>query len=320
MAAGNGRERPRWSHVAGLIVILVIFRRADSHDYYRSHPSSVPIFLPVPTEITVHQGETAHLRCRIQNLGPKFVVWRKADDESPLTLGKMTFTPDSDVEVQLEEIPGHEEGEEESRYDLVIKNVSQDQAGVYACQISATNNYTQNITLHVLDPVKYKPELELTGTEYVSLMEDIRLVCNATGAQTAPDAVDWFFNGEPITDTRGPWQDRLVRLNNKPIPGRSLISELIIKRATMEDRGHYVCRLTKKLAKGFKVHILNDKKNHKEPKRDMLSEGYSMGEETQPPSQESSHSSSGAAAFWPHTHIFTVLMLCLKLTYGSLGS
>lgn len=42
-------------------------------DYYRHFPSSVPEFLPVPRDITVHEGETAHLRCRIHNLGPKLV-------------------------------------------------------------------------------------------------------------------------------------------------------------------------------------------------------------------------------------------------------
>ncbi|KAH3843533.1 hypothetical protein DPMN_117053 [Dreissena polymorpha] len=45
-------------------------------------------------------------------------------------------------------------------------------------------------------------ELELTGTEYVSLMEDIRLVCNATGVLKAIEDVDWFFNGEPISDRK----------------------------------------------------------------------------------------------------------------------
>ncbi|KAH3838286.1 hypothetical protein DPMN_111694 [Dreissena polymorpha] len=84
-----------------MLFLLIFLRHSDAHDYYRNNPSSIPRFLPVPTNITVHEGETAHLRCRIHNLSPKFVVWRKADEESPLTLGKMTFTPDKDIEVQL---------------------------------------------------------------------------------------------------------------------------------------------------------------------------------------------------------------------------
>lgn len=93
-------------------------------------------------------------------------------------------------------------------------------------------------------------------------MEDIHLICNATGSIKAPDGVDWFFNGDVISESNSLWHDRLVNINKKPLPGRSLISELIIKRASMEDTGHYVCRLTKKLAQGFKVHVLNGKYLH----------------------------------------------------------
>lgn len=255
-----------------LVILLAIFKQMfweteSQEDYYRHFPSSIPNFLPVPTNITVHQGETAQLRCRIQNLGPKTVVWRRTDDDFPLTVGKRAFTPNKNIEVETEEI-----SDTENTYDLVIKDVQEKDAGIYECQISSTNIYTMNITLNVLDPVEYKPELNLYGTEYVSLMEDIHLICNATGSIKAPDGVDWFFNGDVISESNSLWHDRLVNINKKPLPGRSLISELIIKRATMEDRGHYVCRLTKKLAQGFKVHVLNDRKNHKEPKRDMKPE------------------------------------------------
>lgn len=66
-------------------------------------------------------------------------------EESPLTYAKTVFTPGKNIEVEAEEI-----SEDENRWDLIIKNVSQEQAGVYACQIAATNNYTLNITLNVL--------------------------------------------------------------------------------------------------------------------------------------------------------------------------
>jgi len=89
------------------------------------------------------------------------------------------------------------------------------------------------------------------------LYGEIRLICNATGSTTAPDGVDWFFNGEPVTEIKSRWNGRLVELNQKPSPGRTLISELIVKKVTMIDGGHYVCRLTKTLAEGFKVHVLN---------------------------------------------------------------
>lgn len=249
-----------------LILFSVVFTSETQGEFnlYRHYHSAVPSFLPVPTNITVHEGETAQLRCRIENLGPKTVVWRKTDDDFPLTVGERAFTPNKNIEVEPEQISSTE-----SRYNLIIKDVQLDQAGIYECQISAKEVYTFNITLNVLDPIEYKPELHLYGTEFVSILEEIHLICNATGADKAPDAVDWFFNGDVISEGNLSWQDRLVITNRKPLPGRSLISELIIKKARMSDTGHYVCRLTKKLAQGIKVLVLNDSKNHKDPKRDM---------------------------------------------------
>ena len=88
-------------------------------------------------------------------------------------------------------------------------------------------------------------------------MEDINLKCNATNGLKAFDRVDWFFEGEPLRKSKPRWYGRVQELNRKPYPGRSVISELIIEKATMADRGNYVCRATGKLTAGVKVHVLN---------------------------------------------------------------
>ena len=100
-------------------------------------------------------------------------------------------------------------------------------------------------------------ELSINGTEFVSVKKEIKLTCNSTGAERAPEKVDWFFDGQLINQMLPQWYGRLQELNRIPLPGRSLISTLIIERATMADDGNYVCRQTPKLAKGVKVHILN---------------------------------------------------------------
>lgn len=91
-------------------------------------------------------------------------------------------------------------------------------------------------------------------------MGKIHLNCTATGSITAPDSVDWYFNGEPISEIKSSkWQGRMIQRNSKLSYGRKLISELIIEKVQMEDRGQFVCRLTKTIAEGFKVHVLNGK-------------------------------------------------------------
>jgi len=69
---------------------------------------------------------------------------------SPLTLGRVTFLPDRNVDVHMDEISGRRAEGGETLYILVIKHVSRKHAGVYICQIVSTSNSTNNITLNVL--------------------------------------------------------------------------------------------------------------------------------------------------------------------------
>ena len=104
-------------------------------------------------------------------------------------------------------------------------------------------------------------ELTIRGTEYLSLLDNIHLICNATGGSKAPSGIDWFFDGNPITEA----DPRVQILKQRPIPGRSFISELIKERVTLSDRGNYVCRSSDRIVKGMKVHVLNGKPNGKCP-------------------------------------------------------
>ena len=102
-------------------------------------------------------------------------------------------------------------------------------------------------------------ELTITGTEYVNQYSDIHLKCNATGVDRAPDDIDWFFNGNKIHTTHPRWYGRIEMLKQKPIPGRSYISELVIHLSTMDDQGNYVCRSSDLSANNMKVHVLKGK-------------------------------------------------------------
>ena len=101
--------------------------------------------------------------------------------------------------------------------------------------------------------------MAISGTEFVNQYSDIRLKCNATGMKRAPDGIDWFFNGNRIHMSNPRWYNRIEILNQRPVPGRSYISELIIHRSTVEDMGNYVCRSTDLNVNSIKVHILNGK-------------------------------------------------------------
>lgn len=245
-------------------------KRRLKHDPY-DQPSAIPEFLQVPTNITVHEGEFAELKCYIYNLGPKMVIWRRTDNEFPLTIGLQRFTPNRRISIDHVK----ETRKMKTYWNLQISNVTREDAGTYECHISATEIYTTNVTLNVLDPIEYAPQLSIRGTEYVSLLENIHLICNATGGTKAPSGIDWFFDGNPVTESN----PRVQILKHRPIPGRSYISELIKEKATLKDRGSYVCRSSDRIVQGLKVHVLNDLKDVKEPKRDSGPDTYGLSAE-----------------------------------------
>lgn len=73
------------------------------------------------------------------------MVWRKASQENPLTIGEKTFTPEKEISVAHEQI-----STSESKWNLLIKNVQPHHAGVYECAISSIGTYTHYVALNVL--------------------------------------------------------------------------------------------------------------------------------------------------------------------------
>lgn len=142
-----------------LQIVLILSGHIVPVSSMKKHRQAIPKFLPTPTNITVHKGEHAELPCHINNLGPKMVVWRKASDEHPLTIGPTTFTPAGDISVAYNKL-----SDTVSQWNLMIKNVRPRHAGVYECQISSRGIYTHYVALNVLDePLRRKKRFNNQG-------------------------------------------------------------------------------------------------------------------------------------------------------------
>ncbi|KAJ8303952.1 hypothetical protein KUTeg_017535 [Tegillarca granosa] len=154
-----------------------------------------PRFLDSKTNLTKYRDETAVLECLIEHLGPKTVAWRKVSEDFPLSVGDMMYAPNDDMSIK-------------------VRKRSRD----------------------INKKVTYEPVINLTGTEYVDKDQKINLTCNATGADRAPSDIDWFHEGNRIYTNNKKWRNRIEITKYKPeIPGRSLISSLIIERSTLND-------------------------------------------------------------------------------------
>lgn len=90
--------------------------------------------------------------------------------------------------------------------------------------------------------------IELVGVvdnKIVNLYDPLTLTCNSTGSRGPPDAIDWFFEGNLVSNRDPHWKGRIMI--TKRIQERnpySLLSDLVISRTEMGDQGRYICRST----------------------------------------------------------------------------
>ncbi|XP_069137282.1 zwei Ig domain protein zig-8-like isoform X2 [Argopecten irradians] len=263
---------PTWRLLSTVVIVISALLITVS-GYSSKRRVLTPNFLPTKTNVTVHMGELAILQCKIRNLGPKQVSWRKVSLDYPLTVGTLLFDPQEELSVDHKKLGGMV-----TQYNLIIKRAQPRHSGKYECQISAKNIHTHHVYLTVLDsPLHIEPAISIRGTEYVSRYDEIRLDCNATGAVRAPDDIDWFHNGHMIVKDDLRWRGRIKVVKYKPeVPGRSLISHLIIEYSLLSDGGRYVCRSSDLETVSMDVNVLNSEemklvrdagKNRRDPNR-----------------------------------------------------
>ncbi|KAK6180561.1 hypothetical protein SNE40_012693 [Patella caerulea] len=210
------------------------------------HP--LPSFLDTPTNTTFGVGEEAILQCAIQNLGTRTVVWRRASDPNPLTIGDNTYVSDDRIRVLHEKYS--------MEWSLHIRDVTFEDEGVYECQISSKSRSVRRLIMLRVNEKPSKnskgPEIEISGLTFVEKGNPLKVTCNATGNDYPPEGLDWFKDGLKITPN-----DRTSINMDVSISDRTIISTLVILRADMYDAGTYVCRTSDLQITSAKVNVLN---------------------------------------------------------------
>ena len=80
------------------------------------------------------------------SLCPRQVAWRRVDAEDKhfLTVGTFTWARGNNVMIEYHQEPGYI-----SHWNLLIKHVTKEHAGVYECQITAKHKLVRFVTLVV---------------------------------------------------------------------------------------------------------------------------------------------------------------------------
>ncbi|KAL8592006.1 hypothetical protein ACOMHN_060499 [Nucella lapillus] len=123
-------------------------------EYLNPNTDLPPHFLNTPVRVSFREGSMAVLPCAVQYLGPTQVAWRKPGSKSKhfLTLGTYVWLRGTNMLVEHHQEPGYV-----SHWNLLIKDVRKEQAGVYECQITAKEKLVRFVTLEVTGPPVTEP-------------------------------------------------------------------------------------------------------------------------------------------------------------------
>jgi len=203
--------------------------------------SAVPYFdLNHSGNVTGVLGKTAHLNCRVKNVGNKTVSWLRHDDTHLLTIGRLTYTSD----MRFKAI--HKLYSED--YLLQIKPTTHRDSGKYACQISTTPPNSHIVTLTIAEP-----KTAILGGPDIHLKEGstMNLTCIITDSPEPPSYIFWRHD------------DAIISYDS-PRGGVSVITEkgdvtasfLVVQHAKPTDSGIYSCSPSLGETVSVNVHVL----------------------------------------------------------------
>lgn len=220
-----------------------VFKQNQNQDIYKMNKplDRGPYFDTSATKnVTSLVGRTAHLNCRIRNLGNKTVSWIRHRDLHLLTVGETTYTSDQRFTSIYNKLT--------EDWSLQIKYPQLKDSGIYECQVSTTPPVGYTMVFSVVEPITTIPG----GPElYIDVGSTVNLTCIVKHLPDPPTSVHWTHNNEEIN-------------YDSPRGGVSVITEkgdittsyLLIQRATIADSGTYTCLPSNANPKSVTVHIL----------------------------------------------------------------
>ncbi|KAL8580631.1 hypothetical protein ACOMHN_043447 [Nucella lapillus] len=185
------------------------------------------------------------------------VIWRRASDSNPLTVGRESFHEDNRI---MSEHELHSD-----YWNLVIRRVQLRDAGVYECQVSSKLRHLRHHVLlqihekEVVSTQMPRPSISISGSSVVDKNGRIYLRCNATGQDHSPDDLDWFIEGNKLSTS----SDEKVSIRKfVSLTDRTIVSILEIQNAQLGDSGLYTCRTSNLQVRSMHVAVLNTNTNN----------------------------------------------------------
>ncbi|CAH1153619.1 unnamed protein product [Phaedon cochleariae] len=183
-------------------------------------------------------GQTAHLHCRVRNLGDRAVSWIRKRDLHILTVGILTYTNDQRFQSL------HTDGSDE--WTLKVTSPQVRDSGIYECQVSTEPKISQAFKLSV---VVSKAKIIGNPELYIRSGSDINLTCIVLQTPDPPSFIYWYRGGSVINYSQ---RGGISVVTEK----QTRTSRLLISRALPEDSGNYTCSPSTSDAASVLVHVL----------------------------------------------------------------
>ncbi|XP_031837852.2 opioid-binding protein/cell adhesion molecule [Nomia melanderi] len=185
-------------------------------------------------DVLAQTGGSAMLPCRFT--GPGIVTWIRRKDRQLLTIGRTTHSIDTRFIV----VPNSPD------WTLMIKNVKQEDAGLYECQIQTEPVQQRFVQLRITEAYSTIPG---GPNLHVKQGSSLRLECQLMASAEAPSYIFWFRQG------------RMINYDNEPgvtVEPTKNGSILAVDKVKLSHGANYTCLPSNARPASIMIHVIEE--------------------------------------------------------------
>lgn len=187
--------------------------------------------------VLAQTGGNALLPCQFNS--PGIVTWIRRKDRQLLTLGRDTHS----IDIRFVVVANNRNG---PSWNLLIKNVKQEDAGLYECQIQTAPMQQRFVRLNITEAYSVIPG----GPDlHVKQGSSLRLECQLMAAAESPSYVFWYREARMINYDNEPGVRFELKENG---------SELVVEKVKLSHGANYTCSPSNARPAHIVIHVIEE--------------------------------------------------------------